>query len=164
MQGRITRRRAVMAGAAAGVLTATRSSAATTWQAYTYNPVGTVAAVVGFKRLISGFENSANGSYTVSMHLGGSLPIADSITAAVSDNVVQFGDDGFATGTSRSPPCCACPCCCKASTTWRRRWRSCSRIWIALTAARHRGARPVHVSVPGDLGPQEITSLADIKG
>ena len=99
MQGRITRRRAVMAGAAAGVLTATRSSAATTWQAYTYNPVGTVAAVVGFKRLISGFENSANGSYTVSMHLGGSLPIAgNNITQAVSQNVIQLADDGFATG------------------------------------------------------------------
>jgi TRAP-type C4-dicarboxylate transport system substrate-binding protein len=88
-----------MAGAAAGVLTATRSSAATTWQAYTYNPVGTVAAVVGFKRLISGFENSANGSYTVSMHLGGSLPIAgNNITQAVSQNVIQLADDGFATG------------------------------------------------------------------
>jgi TRAP-type C4-dicarboxylate transport system substrate-binding protein len=88
-----------MAGAAAGVLTGTRSSAATVWQAYTYNPVGTVASVVGFKRLISGFEKAAGGSYTVNLHLGGSLPIAgNNITQAVSQNVIQLADDGFATG------------------------------------------------------------------
>ena len=52
MQGRMTRRHAVLAGAAAGVLAARQSKATTTWQAYTYNPVGTVASVVGFKRLI----------------------------------------------------------------------------------------------------------------
>jgi TRAP-type C4-dicarboxylate transport system substrate-binding protein len=99
MQGMMIRRRAVMAGAAAGVLTASRGSAATAWQAYTYNPVGTVAAVLGFKRLISGFEKAANGSYSVSMHLGGSLPIAgNNITQAVSQNVIQLADDGFATG------------------------------------------------------------------
>jgi TRAP-type transport system periplasmic protein len=99
MQGRITRRRAIVAGAAAGVLTSTRVSAATLWQAYTYNPVGTVASVVGFKRLISGFEKAANGSYAVNLHLGGSLPIAgNNITQAVSQNVIQLADDGFATG------------------------------------------------------------------
>jgi TRAP-type C4-dicarboxylate transport system substrate-binding protein len=99
MQARITRRRAVMAGVAAGALTATRSSAATTWQAYTYNPVGTVASVLGFKRLIDGFQKAAKGDIIVSLHLGGSLPIAgNNITQAVSENVVQLADDGFATG------------------------------------------------------------------
>jgi TRAP-type transport system periplasmic protein len=99
MQGGMTRRHAIMAGAAACVLTATRSQAATTWQAYTYNPVGTVASVVGFKRLIDGFEKAANGAYAVNLHLGGSLPIAgNNITQAVSQNVIQLADDGFATG------------------------------------------------------------------
>ncbi len=99
MQGTITRRHAVMAGAAAGIVGATRGSAATVWQAYTYNPVGSVAAVLGLKRLISGFEKASNGGYTVSLHLGGSLPIAgNNITQAVSQNVIQLADDGFATG------------------------------------------------------------------
>lgn len=76
-----------------------RSSAATTWQAYTYNPVGTVASVLGFKRLIDGFQKGAKGDITVNLHLGGSLPIAgNNITQAVSENVVQLADDGFATG------------------------------------------------------------------
>jgi len=65
----MTRRRAVLPGAAAGVLATQRSKATTTWQTYTYNPVGTVASVVGFKRLIDGFEKAANSDYTVSLHL-----------------------------------------------------------------------------------------------
>ena len=99
MQGTIARRRAITAGAAAALLPAIRSSASTVWQAYTYNPVGSVAAVLGLKRLISGFEKAANGAVTVSLHLGGSLPIAgNNITQAVSENVIQLADDGFATG------------------------------------------------------------------
>lgn len=99
MRATISRRHAIMAGAAAGALPAARSAAATVWQAYTYNPVGSVAAVVGLKRLISGFEKAANGSIAVNLHLGGSLPIAgNNITQAVSENVVQLADDGFATG------------------------------------------------------------------
>jgi TRAP-type transport system periplasmic protein len=99
MQGVMTRRHAIMAGAAAGMLTAAQGQAATTWQAYTYNPVGTVAAVVGFKRLIDGIEKASNGAYAINLHLGGSLPIAgNNITQAVSQNVIQLADDGFATG------------------------------------------------------------------
>lgn len=99
MQGKLTRRHAVMAGAAAGVLAATHAKAAMLWQAYTYNPVGTVAAVVGLKRLIDNFQKASNGGVTINLHLGGSLPIAgNNITQAVSENVVQLADDGFATG------------------------------------------------------------------
>lgn len=99
MQETITRRHVLMAGAAAGAMAATRANAATLWQAYTYNPVGTVAAAMGFKRLIGNFENASGGSVTVNLHLGGSLPIAgNNITQAVSENVVQLADDGFATG------------------------------------------------------------------
>lgn len=99
MQPGITRRRAILAGAVAGAVAANRGNAATLWQAYTYNPVGTVAAVVGFKRLINNFAKASNGSVTVNLHLGGSLPIAgNNITQAVSENVVQLADDGFATG------------------------------------------------------------------
>ena len=95
----LARRHALMAGAAAGLAATTRASAATLWQAYTYNPVGTVASVVGFKRLIDNVEKASSGSVTINLHLGGSLPIAgNNITQAVSQNVIQLADDGFATG------------------------------------------------------------------
>jgi len=51
-----------MAGAAAGTLAANRTNAATRWQAHTYNTVGTVSSVVGFKRLIDNFEKASNGT------------------------------------------------------------------------------------------------------
>lgn len=99
MEAKITRRHAIMAGAAAGLLPAARSAAATVWQAYTYNPVASVAAVVGLNRLITGLEKAAHDRVTVNLHVGGSLPIAsNNITQAVSENVVQLADDGFATG------------------------------------------------------------------
>jgi TRAP-type C4-dicarboxylate transport system permease large subunit len=54
--------------------------------------------VVGFKRLIDNFQKASNGGVTANLHLGGSLPIAGkNITQAVSENVVQLADDGFAT-------------------------------------------------------------------
>lgn len=99
MTATITRRHALVAGVAAGLVPATRAEAAMIWQAYTYNPVGTVAASVGFKRLISGIEKSADGALAIKLHLGGSLPIAaNNITQAASENIVQLADDGFATG------------------------------------------------------------------
>jgi TRAP-type transport system periplasmic protein len=88
-----------MACAAAGTRAANRANAATLWQSYTCDPVGTVASVVGFKQLIDSFEKAANGSVTVNLHLDGSLPIAgNNITQAVSEKVMQLADDGFATG------------------------------------------------------------------
>ncbi len=51
-------------------------------------------------RLIDTVKQQTNGELLINLHLGGSLPIkATNITAAVADNVVQIGDDGFATGT-----------------------------------------------------------------
>ncbi len=57
-------------------------------------------SVQAVTRFIEEVKTKTNGDLLVNLHLGGSLPIkADGITAAVGDNVVQFGDDGFATGT-----------------------------------------------------------------
>jgi TRAP-type transport system periplasmic protein len=75
-------------------------TAATTWEAYVYNPVATQPSVAAVIRFIDEVKAKTNGDLAVNLHLGGSLPIkADGITAAVGDNVIQFGDDGFATGT-----------------------------------------------------------------
>jgi TRAP-type C4-dicarboxylate transport system substrate-binding protein len=74
--------------------------AVTTWECYVYNPLAKQPSVDAVVRLIEEVKQKTNGELLINLHLGGSLPIkADSITAAVADNVVQFGDDGFATGT-----------------------------------------------------------------
>ena len=76
------------------------AGAATTWDCYVYNPLAKMPSVDGVTRMIEEVRQKTNGDLLINIHLGGSLPIkADSITAAVADNVVQFGDDGFATGT-----------------------------------------------------------------
>lgn len=85
---------------AAALFASVAAHAATTWEAYVYNPVATQPAVAATLRFIDEVKQKTNGDLLINIHLGGSLPIkADGITAAVGDNVIQFGDDGFATGT-----------------------------------------------------------------
>lgn len=75
------------------------ASAAENWDLYVYNPVATVAAVKGMNTIIEQIEKETNGELKVRLHLGGSLPInTTNITQAVSDDVVQMGDDGYFTG------------------------------------------------------------------
>lgn len=82
------------------LLAASAAQAATTWDCYVYNPLAKQPSVDAVIRMIDEVKDKTNGDLLINMHLGGSLPIkADSITAAVADNVIQFGDDGFATGT-----------------------------------------------------------------
>jgi TRAP-type C4-dicarboxylate transport system substrate-binding protein len=82
------------------LLAATGAHAATVWESYVYNPVATLPSVQAIVRLIDNVKKQTNGELEINLHLGGSLPIkATDITAAVGDNVVQLGDDGFATGT-----------------------------------------------------------------
>ena len=84
----------------ASLVASTVAQAATTWEAYVYNPVATVPSVKAVQRFIDEVKEKTNGELLINLHLGGSLPIkADGITAAVGDSVIQFGDDGFATGT-----------------------------------------------------------------
>ena len=77
-----------------------QAQAATVWECYVYNPVASLPSVQAVVRLIDRVKQETNGELEINLHLGGSLPIkATDITAAVGDNVVQLGDDGFATGT-----------------------------------------------------------------
>ncbi len=81
-------------------LTAMTAQAATVWECYVYNPVASLPSVQAVVRMIDAVKQQTNGELEINLHLGGSLPIkATDITAAVGDNVVQIGDDGFATGT-----------------------------------------------------------------
>ena len=75
------------------------ATAAENWNLYVYNPVATVAAVKGLNSAIEQIEKDTNGALTIRLHLGGSLPInTTNITPAVSDDVVQMGDDGYFLG------------------------------------------------------------------
>jgi TRAP-type C4-dicarboxylate transport system substrate-binding protein len=76
------------------------SEAATTWECYVYNPVATQPSVQAVVHMADEIKEKTHGDLVINVHLGGSLPIkADGITAGVQDSVIQFGDDGFATGT-----------------------------------------------------------------
>lgn len=73
--------------------------AAEKWDLYVYNAVSTVGAVRGLNTVIERIEKETGGELTIRLHLGGSLPInTTTITQAVSDNVVQMGDDGYFLG------------------------------------------------------------------
>jgi TRAP-type transport system periplasmic protein len=79
---------------------AAKAQSATVWECYVYNPLASLPSVQGIVRLIDTVKQRTNGELEMNLHLGGSLPIKSTdITAAVGDNVVQLGDDGFATGT-----------------------------------------------------------------
>jgi TRAP-type C4-dicarboxylate transport system substrate-binding protein len=68
----------------------------TTWTAYTYTPAATLAPARGLTRIAEGIEAETKGALKLRIHLGGSLPIgASDISNALSDNVIQLGDDGF---------------------------------------------------------------------
>jgi TRAP-type transport system periplasmic protein len=76
-----------------------RAMAAENWDLYVYNPVATVAAVKGMNVIIEQIEKETAGELKIRLHLGGSLPInTTNITPAVSDDVVQMGDDGYFLG------------------------------------------------------------------
>ena len=73
--------------------------AAEKWDLYVYNAVSTVAAVKGMATVIEQIEKETGGELAIRLHLGGSLPInTTTITQAVSDDVVQIGDDGYFLG------------------------------------------------------------------
>jgi TRAP-type C4-dicarboxylate transport system substrate-binding protein len=75
------------------------AAAAEKWDLYIYNPVSTVAAVKGLNTVIEQIEKETGGELSIRLHLGGSLPInTTTITQAVSDDVVQMGDDGYFLG------------------------------------------------------------------
>lgn len=90
---------AVAAVGSALLVASGRSAAAEEWNLYIYNPVATVAAARGFNKIVAGVEKETGGALTIRLHLGGSLPInTTTITQAVSDGVVQMGDDGYFLG------------------------------------------------------------------
>jgi TRAP-type C4-dicarboxylate transport system substrate-binding protein len=152
--------------AACLLLTATIANAATTWECYVYNPLAKQPSVDAMIRMIDEIKQKTNGELLINLHLGGSLPIkADSITAAVADSVVQFGDDGFATGTIPITGVLRLPMLLQ---TPQDLTKAMDIVRPYLEAAY--GKRGVEVlgqySYPFQVlwGRKKVTSLADIKG
>jgi len=83
----------------AAVLQSAPAATAENWNLYVYNAVSTVAAVKGLNSTIEQIDKDTSGELKIRLHLGGSLPInTTNITPAVSDDVVQMGDDGYFLG------------------------------------------------------------------
>ncbi|MBC7655902.1 MAG: TRAP transporter substrate-binding protein DctP [Frankiaceae bacterium] len=83
----------------AAALAALPANAAEKWNLYVYNAVATVSAVKGLTKVTEEIEKETGGALSIRLHLGGSLPInTTTITPAVSDDVVQMGDDGYFLG------------------------------------------------------------------
>jgi TRAP-type C4-dicarboxylate transport system substrate-binding protein len=96
----ITRRESLGCLLAAAATIAMPAHAKTTWRAYTYNAVSTVTSVKGLNALFEAIQKETGGQLGVRLNLGGTLPItATNISQAVSDNVIQFGDDAFFVGS-----------------------------------------------------------------
>jgi TRAP-type C4-dicarboxylate transport system substrate-binding protein len=153
--------------AACLLLTAAAAArAATTWECYVYNPLAKQPSVDAVIRMIEEIKQKTNGELLINLHLGGSLPIkADSITAALADNVIQFGDDGFATGTIPITGVLRLPMLLQSPSDLDK---AMAIVRPYLEAAY--GKRGIEVlgqySYPFQViwGRKKITSLADIKG
>lgn len=148
------------------VLAAASAQAKTTWECYVYNPVASQPSVEAIQRLIDEVKQKTNGEVDANLHLGGSLPIkADGITAAVSDGVVQLGDDGFNTGTIPISAIIRLPMLLQSPADLEK---ALALLRPHLDAAY--GKRGIVVlgqySYPFQViwGRKKITSLADIKG
>lgn len=75
------------------------AQAETNWTVYTYTPAATLAPAQGLNRIAEEMEKATNGELKLRIHLGGSIPIGSSdISNALSDGVIQMGDDGFFQG------------------------------------------------------------------
>jgi TRAP-type C4-dicarboxylate transport system substrate-binding protein len=148
------------------LLSATPARAATTWECYVYNPLAKQPSVDAIIRMIDEIKQKTSGDLLINLHLGGSLPIkADSITAAVADDVIQFGDDGFATGTIPITGVLRLPMLLQTPQDLSK---AMDIVRPYLEAAY--GKRGIEVlgqySYPFQViwGRKKITSLADIKG
>ena len=142
------------------------ATAATTWECYVYNPVATVAAVKGVIRLIDTVKQQTNSELLINLHLGGSLPIsASNITAAVADNVVQMGDDGFSTGNVPISAILRLPMLVQSDAELAKAM-AILRPYLDQDYGRKGVVVLSQYSYPFQVlwGRKKITSLADIKG
>jgi TRAP-type C4-dicarboxylate transport system substrate-binding protein len=107
----------------ASLVGADAAHAADMWRAYTYNAVATVTAVKGLNSLFDDIKAQTQGQLAIRLNLGGTLPItATNITQAVSDNVVQMGDDAFFVGSAPVGGVLRLPLVARSQADFEKAW------------------------------------------
>lgn len=95
------RRTLLSLGLAAGIClsTLTPAQAAENWTLYNHQSAPQFTTSLGAKMFAENIERETGGAIKVRLHLAGTLQIAtNTITSAVSQNVIQLGDDFFFSG------------------------------------------------------------------
>jgi len=159
-------RRAFLGGAATVLAGVSRVEAATVWQAYTYLPNATQAAVKGLFALFEQIKDETKGELTINLHLGGSLPInANNITPTVADNIVQFGTDGFFSGNVPIAELLRLPMLLRTTEEFAKA-EGIAAPYIAAAYQRKGVVALGEFTYPLQTiwSRQKLTSLADIKG
>lgn len=83
----------------AGVFFATQAWSAENWSLYIHQAAPQFTTSLGAKQLVEDVATATNGDLKIKLHLAGTLQIAPTdITQAVSDNIVEMGDDMFFAG------------------------------------------------------------------
>ncbi len=147
-------------------LCATGAVAAENWRAYTYNAVATVTSVKGLNAMLEAVQKETKGELNVRLNLGGTLPItATNITQAVSDNIVQMGDDAFFVGSVQVGGVVRLPMFLRTRADFERAWD------IEATYLRAEYIKRNVVLLGRYIFPENVmwsrkklTSLADIQG
>lgn len=152
--------------ALAGSLALSSAALADNWRAYTYNAVATVTAVKGLNALFEAIQKETQGQLQVRLNLGGTLPIAaTNITQAVSDNVVQMGDDAFFIGSVPVGGVVRLPLFLRTRTDFEKAWDTAAPQLHSDYAKKNivllgRYLFPENVM----WSKKKLTSLADIAG
>ncbi|MEY4712886.1 MAG: hypothetical protein RIS88_2336 [Pseudomonadota bacterium] len=86
-------------GLATGLCLSMAARATENWTLYNHQSAPQFTTSVGAKMLADNIERETGGAIKVRLHLAGTLQIAtNTITSAVSQNVIQLGDDFFFSG------------------------------------------------------------------
>ena len=166
IQRKVHRSVAVVSLAVMGLCIAGAAAAADQWRAYTYNAVATVTAVKGLNALFETIQKETGGELTVRLNLGGTLPItATNITQAVSDNIVQLGDDAFFIGSVPVGGIVRLPLFIRTAGDFNKAWDAAAPYLKAEYAKKDIVVLGKYVFPYNTMwSNKKLTSLADIAG
>lgn len=142
------------------------AAAAESWDAYVTFTLATAPNVQGVQRILDGIKQQSNGAVSIRLHLGGSLPInTQNITQAVSDNVVQMGDDAFFQGNVPIVGLLRLPMLLRNLDDFNKA----AAVMEPYTTAAYAKKGIVYLGqyaypLQGPFSRKKLTSLADLKG
>jgi TRAP-type C4-dicarboxylate transport system substrate-binding protein len=155
-----------IAAACLGLLAAGAAHAADMWRGYTYNAVATVTAVKGLNSLFDDIKAQTQGQLSIRLNLGGTLPItATNITQAVSDDIVQLGDDAFFVGSAPVGGVLRLPLLAKSLPEFEKAW-DIEAVYLRQDYDRKNVVILGRYIFPYNVmwSRKKLTALADVKG